>query len=122
LLPRGSRHGTCAGQVGEPRAGVKRLYARKNLVPAQFARSRHVHEHVEMVAHDAIRQDLDAREIRHAAHALDEPRALILVQVKGAVGHPAYQVVAHVRLEIPPPSHGVQYTKDSVTPPLLLVE
>ncbi|MBP5225800.1 MAG: hypothetical protein J6336_00270, partial [Kiritimatiellae bacterium] len=68
---------------GVPHACVKRLHARKNLFLAQFARSRHVHKHVEMVAHDAIRQDLDAREIRHAAHALDEPRALLLVQVEG---------------------------------------
>ena len=43
--------------VGVPHACVKRLHARKNLFLAQFARSRHVHKHVEMVAHDAIRQD-----------------------------------------------------------------
>ena len=45
---------------------------------------------------------------------------LILVQVKGAVGHPAYQVVASVRLKVPWASHGRQFTKNSVTPPLLL--
>ena len=47
---------------------------------------------------------------------------LILVQVKGAVGHPAYQVVASVRLKVPWVSHGRQFTKNSVTPPLLLHE
>ena len=45
---------------------------------------------------------------------------LILVQVKGAVGHPAYQVVASVRLKVPWASHGEQFTQNSVTPPLLL--
>ena len=55
-----------------------------------------------------------------AAHALDEPRALLLVQVEGSVGHPAYQVVASVRLKVPWASHGEQFTKYSVTPPLLL--
>ena len=49
-----------------------------------------------------------------------EPRALLLVQVEGAVGHPAYQVVASVRLKVPQLSHGEQFTKYSVTPPLLL--
>ncbi len=45
---------------------------------------------------------------------------LILVQVKGEVGHPAYQVAASVRLKVPWASHGRQFTKNSVTPPLLL--
>ena len=53
-------------------------------------------------------------------HALNEPRALLLVQVEGAVGHPAYQVVASVRLKVPQLSHDEQFTIDSVTPPLLL--
>ena len=47
---------------------------------------------------------------------------LILVQVKGAVAHPVYQVVVSVRLKVPWASHGRQFTKNSVTPPLLLVE
>ena len=51
---------------------------------------------------------------------VDEPRALLLVQVEGAVGHPAYQVVASVRLKVHQLSHGEQFTKYSVTPPLLL--
>ena len=51
---------------------------------------------------------------------VDEPRALLLVQVEGSVGHPAYQVVASVRLKVPQLSHGEQFTKYSVTPPLLL--
>ena len=51
---------------------------------------------------------------------LSEPRALLLVQVEGAAGHPAYQVVASVRLKVPQLSHGEQFTKYSVTPPLLL--
>ena len=45
---------------------------------------------------------------------------LILVQVKGAMAHPVYQVVASVRLKVPWASHGEQFTKNSVTPPLLL--
>ena len=45
---------------------------------------------------------------------------LILVQVKGAMAHPVYQVVASVRLKVPWVSHGEQYTIVSVTPPLLL--
>ncbi len=45
---------------------------------------------------------------------------LILVQVKGAMAHPVYQVVASVRLKVPWASHGRQFTKNSVTPPLLL--
>ena len=45
---------------------------------------------------------------------------LILVQVKGAVDHPVYQMVASVRLKVPWASHGRQFTKNSVTPPLLL--
>ena len=45
---------------------------------------------------------------------------LILVQVKGAMAHPVYQVVASVRLKVPWASHGEQFTKYSVTPPLLL--
>ena len=44
---------------------------------------------------------------------------LILVQVKGAVCHQAYQVVVSVRLKVPWASHGEQFTKKSVTPPLL---
>ena len=51
---------------------------------------------------------------------VDESRALILVHVEGLVGHPAYQVVASVRLKVPQLSHGEQFTKYSVTPPLLL--
>ena len=51
---------------------------------------------------------------------MDEPRALILVHVESAVGHPAYQVVASVRLKVHQLSHGEQFTKYSVTPPLLL--
>ena len=47
---------------------------------------------------------------------------LILVQVKGAVDHPVYQMVASVRLKVPWASHGRQFTKNSVTPPLLRVE
>ena len=43
---------------------------------------------------------------------------LILVQVKGAVDHPVYQVVASVRLKVPWASHGRQFTKNSVAPPL----
>ena len=50
---------------------------------------------------------------------LSEPRALLLVQVEGAVGHPAYQMVASVRLKVPWASHGKQFTKNSVTPTLL---
>ena len=45
---------------------------------------------------------------------------LILVQVKGAVDHLVYQVVASVRLKVPWMSHGEQRTIDSVTPSLLL--
>ena len=45
---------------------------------------------------------------------------LILVQVKGAMDHPVYQVVASVRLKVPWASHGRQFTKNSVAPPLLL--
>ena len=45
---------------------------------------------------------------------------LILVQVKGAMDHPVYQVVVSVRLKVPWASHGRQFTKNSVTPPLLL--
>ena len=44
----------------------------------------------------------------------------ILDQIKGAVGHPAYQVVASVRLKVPWASHGEQFIKNSVPPPLLL--
>ena len=44
---------------------------------------------------------------------------LILVQVKGAMDHPVYQVVVSVRLKVPWASHGRQFTKNSVTPPLL---
>ena len=51
---------------------------------------------------------------------VDEPRALILVHVESVVGHPAYQVVASVRLKVPQLSHDEQFTIDSVTPPLLL--
>ena len=51
---------------------------------------------------------------------VDESRALLLVQVEGAVCHSAYQVVASVRLKVPWASHGEQFTIDSVTPPLLL--
>ena len=43
-------------------------------------------------------------------------------QVKGAMDHPVYQVVVSVRLKVPWASHGRQFTKNSVTPPLLLVE
>ena len=51
---------------------------------------------------------------------VDESRALLLVQVEGAVCHSAYQMVASVRLKVPWASHGRQFTKNSVTPPLLL--
>ena len=47
---------------------------------------------------------------------------LILVQVKGAMDHPVYQVVVSVRLKVSWASHGRLFTKNSVTPPLLLVE
>ena len=56
------------------------------------------------------------------AERVDESRALLLVQVKGAMDHPVYQVVVSVRLKVPWASHGRQFTKKSVTPPLLLVE
>lgn len=45
---------------------------------------------------------------------------LILVQVKGAMANPVYQVVASVRLKVPWASHGRQFIKNSVAPPLLL--
>ena len=44
----------------------------------------------------------------------------ILAQIKDAVSHPAYQVVISVRLNVPRSSPGEQFTKYSVTPPLLL--
>ena len=65
---------------------------------------------------------LDFAFVFSRAERVDESRALILVHVEGAVGHPAYQVVASVRLKVPWASHGRQFTKNSVTPPLLLVE
>ena len=37
---------------------------------------------------------------------VDESRALLLVQVEGAVDHPVYQVVVSVRLKVPWASHG----------------
>ena len=45
---------------------------------------------------------------------------LLLVQVKGAMDHPIYQVVVSVRLKVPWASHGRLFTKNSVAPPLLL--
>ena len=55
-----------------------------------------------------------------SARTARRSRALHLGQVKGPMRHPAYQVVASVRLKVPWVSHGEQYTIDSVTPPLLL--
>ena len=63
---------------------------------------------------------LDLAFVFSRAERVDESRALLLVQVKGAVCHQAYQVVASVRLKVPWASHGEQFTKYSVTPPLLL--
>ena len=57
-----------------------------------------------------------------SARTARRSRALHLGQVKGPMRPPAYQVVASVRLKVPWVSHGEQYTIDSVTPPLLLVE
>ena len=45
---------------------------------------------------------------------------LILVQIKGAMDHPVYQVVVSVRLKVPWASHGRQFINNSVAPPLLL--
>ena len=62
---------------------------------------------------------LDLAFVFSRAERVDESRALLLVQVKGAVCHQAYQVVASVRLKVPWASHGKQFTKNSVTPTLL---
>ena len=37
---------------------------------------------------------------------------LMLVQVKGAMAHPVYQVVVSVRLKVPWASHGEQFTQN----------
>ena len=63
---------------------------------------------------------LDFAFVFSRAERVDESRALLLVQVKGAMDHPVYQVVVSVRLKVPWASHGRQFTKNSVTPPLLL--
>ena len=63
---------------------------------------------------------LDLAFVFSRAERVDESRALLLVQVKGAVCHQAYQVVASVRLKVSWASHGRQFTKNSVAPPLLL--
>ena len=47
-------------------------------------------------------------------------KGYLLVQINGAVNHPAYQVITSVRPNVPWPSSSEQVTKYFVTPPLLL--
>ncbi len=80
-------------------------------------------EQVEMVAHEAIRQNLDAGKLRHAPQPLDEARTLLVSQVERAVRDPTDQVITTIRLEIAQSSHAAHYSifrnySTTPTPPL----
>ena len=66
-------------------------------------------EQVEVGAHAAIRQNLDAGKLRHAPQPLDEARTLLVSQVERAVRDPTDQVIATIRLEIAQSSHDAHY-------------
>ena len=62
-------------------------------------------EQVEVVAHEAIRQNLDAGKLRHAPQPLDEARALVLRQEERTMRDPTDQVIAPVSAEMSPFPH-----------------
>ena len=53
-----------------------------------FCKRRQVARREEVVAHEAIRQNLDAGKLRHAPQPLDEARTLLVSQVERAVRAP----------------------------------
>ena len=63
-----------------------------------FCKRRQVARREEMVAHEAIRQNLDARKLRHAPQPLDEARTLLVSQVERAVRDPTDQVTLLIEL------------------------
>ena len=63
-----------------------------------FCKRRQVARREEMVAHEAIRQNLDARKLRHAPQPLDEARTLLVSQVERAVRDPIDQVTLLIEL------------------------
>ena len=68
--------------------------------------------------HHAVGENINAREVRHAPHPIDEPRALFLAQIERAVGDAADEMVAPVCREISGLSHGAYYSINDAAPPL----
>ena len=91
---------------------------------AQLRRLGQMDEQVEVVAHEAIRQNLDAGKLRHAPQPLDEARTLLVSQVERAVRDPTDQVTTTIRLEIAQSSHAAHESifrnySTTPTPPLV---
>ena len=81
-------------------------------------------EQVEVVAHEAIRQNLDAGKRRHEPQPLDEARTLLVSQVERAVRAPSDQVITTISLEIAQSSHAAYSSifrnySTTPTPPLV---
>ena len=76
----------------------------------QLRRLGQMDEQVEVVAHEAIRRNLDAGKLRHAPQPLDEARTLLVSQVERAVCDPTDQVITTIRLEIAQSSHAAHYS------------
>ena len=70
----------------------------------------------EVVAHEAIRQNVDAGKLRHAPKQFDEARLLLVIQEERAVGNATNQMAALVGLEVAQRPHGVHYTIISHNP------
>ena len=103
---------------GKPVAEIERPHTSKHLLLQEFAFGRDIGQNVEVVVHHAVCENVDAREVRHTPHPLDKARALLLAQVKRAVGDATDEMVAPVSCEIPRLSHAAYYSILPATPPL----
>ena len=109
--------------LGKSIARIKRGDTVEQFLIAQLRRLGQMDEQVEVVAHEAIRQNLDAGKLRHAPQPLDEARTLLVSQVERAVRDPTDQVITTIRLEIAQSSHAAHYSifrnySTTPTPPL----
>ena len=105
--------------LGKSIARIKRGDTVEQFLIAQLRRLGQMDEQVEVVAHEAIRQNLDAGKLRHAPQPLDEARTLLVSQVERAVRDPTDQVITTIRLEIAQSPHARIIAYSATTPPLL---
>ena len=103
-------HHPFLSDLGKSIARIKRGDTVEQFLIAQLRRLGQMDEQVEVVAHEAIRQNLDAGKLRHAPQPLDEARTLLVSQVERAVRDPTDQVITTIRLEIAQSSHAAHYS------------